>query len=61
MSGFLFGLRMIVYKHNNLASKLICQDMPGFKSQNVEYVAFIDRAPHITTLWFSIQEADLAE
>ena len=42
---------LLARKHNNIPSKLICGAGPSFKSQNVEYVAFIDRDPHISGIW----------
>ena len=38
---------LLARKHNNMPSKLIRGPGSSFKSQNVEYLAFIDRAPHM--------------
>lgn len=56
LSGFFFAASydsLLARKHNNMPSKLICGAGSSFKSQNVEYLAFIDRAPHMQSKYAS--------
>ena len=50
LSGFFFTASygcLLARKHNNLVPQCKFRRTPRFESQNVEYVGFIDRAPHV--------------